>query len=171
MFSSLALVSSSQPSAHGCIRGRRPREGRRCPGPQLGWRNHGPGRFLDRLSSPPGEPGGDAVILLATALRISEVAGLRVGDVDLDYGLLQVARQTYPGRGELVTKETKGRRRGEPAHLAAGRRAPGSGGHRPVPPPGCAGDDERRDRVFDLVVRSWSGAVEASGHRRGASAS
>jgi integrase len=48
---------------------------------------------------------GDAVTLLATtALRISEVAGLRVGDVDLDRGLLQVARQTYPGRGGLVTK-------------------------------------------------------------------
>lgn len=55
---------------------------------------------------------GDAVTLLATtALRISEVAGLRVGDVDLDRGLLLVARQTYPGRGGLVTKETKGRRR------------------------------------------------------------
>jgi integrase len=55
---------------------------------------------------------GDAVTLLATtALRISEVAGLQVGDVDLDRGLLQVARQTYPGRGGLVTKETKGRRR------------------------------------------------------------
>lgn len=55
---------------------------------------------------------GDAVTLLATTgLRISEVAGLRVGDVDLDRGLLLVARQTYPGRGGLVTKETKGRRR------------------------------------------------------------
>ena len=55
---------------------------------------------------------GDVVTLLATtALRISEVAGLQVGDVDLDRGLLQVARQTYPGRGGLVTKETKGRRR------------------------------------------------------------
>jgi integrase len=37
-------------------------------------------------------------LLATTALRISEVAGLRVGDVDLDRGLLQVARQTYPGR-------------------------------------------------------------------------
>jgi integrase len=55
---------------------------------------------------------GDAVTLLATtAMRISEVPGLRVGDVDLDRGLLQVARQTYPRRGGLVTKETKGRRR------------------------------------------------------------
>ena len=56
---------------------------------------------------------GDVVTLSATrALRISEVAGPVVGDVDLDRGLLQVARQTYPGRGGLVTKETKGRRRG-----------------------------------------------------------
>jgi integrase len=42
-------------------------------------------------------------------LRISEVAGLEVGDVDLARGLLNVRRQTYPGRGGLVTKETKGR--------------------------------------------------------------
>lgn len=55
---------------------------------------------------------GDAVMILATtALRISEVSGLRVGDVDLDHRLLYVVRQTYPGRGGLVTKETKGRRR------------------------------------------------------------
>lgn len=50
-------------------------------------------------------------ILATTALRISEVAGLRVGDVDLDHGLVQAACQTYPGRGGLVTKPTKGRRR------------------------------------------------------------
>ena len=55
---------------------------------------------------------GDCVMILATtALRISEVAGLEVGDVDLARGLLTVRRQTYPGRGGLVTKETKGRRR------------------------------------------------------------
>jgi integrase len=55
---------------------------------------------------------GDVVTLLATtAMRISEVAGLRVGDVDLEIGLSQVVRQTYPGRGGLVTKTTKGRRR------------------------------------------------------------
>lgn len=55
---------------------------------------------------------GDMVTILATtALRISEVSGLRVGDVDLARGLLHVFRQTYPGRGGLVTKETKGRRR------------------------------------------------------------
>jgi integrase len=50
-------------------------------------------------------------ILATTALRISEVSDLRVGDVDLTSGLLHVARQTYPGRGGLVTKPTKGRRR------------------------------------------------------------
>lgn len=55
---------------------------------------------------------GDTVMILATtALRISEVAGLVVGDVDLERGLLHVSRQTYPGRGGLVTKQTKGRRR------------------------------------------------------------
>ena len=35
----------------------------------------------------------------------------RVGDIDLPHGLVTVRRQTYPGRGGLVTKETKGRRR------------------------------------------------------------
>jgi integrase len=55
---------------------------------------------------------GDIVTILATtALRISEVSGLQVGDVDLRHGLLKVERQTYPGRGGLVTKTTKGRRR------------------------------------------------------------
>ena len=32
-------------------------------------------------------------------------------DVDLAAGLVKVRRQTYPGRGGLVTKQTKGRRR------------------------------------------------------------
>ena len=55
---------------------------------------------------------GDMVTLLATtAMRISEVSGLVVGDVDLDAGLMHVNRQTYPGRGGLITKTTKGRRR------------------------------------------------------------
>lgn len=55
---------------------------------------------------------GDTVTVLATtALRISEVAGLRVGDIDLAHGLIHVVRQTYPGRGGLVTKQTKGRRK------------------------------------------------------------
>jgi integrase len=55
---------------------------------------------------------GDVVTLLATtAMRISEVSGLLVGDVDLKAGLIHVERQTYPGRGGLITKATKGRRR------------------------------------------------------------
>lgn len=44
-------------------------------------------------------------------MRISECAGLTVGDVVYDDGLIWVKRQTYPGRGGLVTKETKGRRK------------------------------------------------------------
>lgn len=72
---------------------------------------------LDRLVEAVIEAGGHQVwgdmvtILATTALRISEVSGLRVGDVDLGRGLLHVFRQTYPGRGGLVTKQTKGRRR------------------------------------------------------------
>jgi integrase len=72
---------------------------------------------LDRLVAAVVEAGdnqcwGDTVTILATtAMRISEVTGLRVGDVDLGRGLLHVFRQTYPGRGGLVTKQTKGRRR------------------------------------------------------------
>ena len=48
------------------------------------------------------------MILATTALRINEVSGLRVGDIDLVRGLLHVYWQTYPGHGGLVTKETKG---------------------------------------------------------------
>lgn len=72
---------------------------------------------LDRLVEAVVEAGGhrcwgDVVTILATtAMRISEVSGLRVGDVDLGRGLIHVFRQTYPGRGGLVTKQTKGRRR------------------------------------------------------------
>lgn len=54
---------------------------------------------------------GDMVTVLATtAMRISEVSGLTVADVHLDRRLIAVRRQTYPGRGGLVTKPTKGRR-------------------------------------------------------------
>jgi len=43
---------------------------------------------------------GNMVTLLATtAMRISEVSGLTVGDVDLAGGIIHVQRQTYPGRG------------------------------------------------------------------------
>jgi integrase len=65
-------------------------------------------RTLSRLVDGAVERGGhqawgDCVMILATtALRISEVAGLEVADVDLRRG---------PGRGGLVTKETTGRRR------------------------------------------------------------
>lgn len=55
---------------------------------------------------------GDMTMGLATtALRISEAAGLRVGDIDFDNGLISVVRQTHTGRGGLITKPTKGRRR------------------------------------------------------------
>lgn len=50
-------------------------------------------------------------VLATTAMRISEVSGLTVGDVDIGAGLIHVRRQTYPGRGGLITKTTKGRRR------------------------------------------------------------
>jgi integrase len=54
---------------------------------------------------------GDMVLLLATTgMRISEVSGLVVGDVDLKAGLIFVRQQKYPGRGGLIVKPTKGRR-------------------------------------------------------------
>ena len=52
------------------------------------------------------------MILATTALRINEVAGLQVGDVDLPSGLLTVRRQTSPrAAAAWFSKETKGRRR------------------------------------------------------------
>jgi integrase len=70
-------------------------------------------RLVARVVELGGHPSyGDVITILATtALRMSEVSGLRVGDVHLGNGLVQVQRQTYPGRGGLVTKATKGRRR------------------------------------------------------------
>src|SRR3954453_21079960 len=70
-------------------------------------------RLVTRVTEAGGHPAyGDVVTILATtALRISEVSGLRVGDVDLERGLVHVQRQTYPGRGGVVAKATKGRRR------------------------------------------------------------
>lgn len=71
---------------------------------------------LDRLVDAVIETGrhqcwGDMVRVMAcTAMRISEVSGLRVGSIDWDTGLIDVRRQTYPGRGGLIEKETKGRR-------------------------------------------------------------
>ncbi len=52
----------------------------------------------------------DFVMLAALlAARSSEVSGLRAGDVDFDLNLVTIRRQTFPGAGGLVTKQTKGR--------------------------------------------------------------
>ncbi|WP_294179745.1 site-specific integrase [uncultured Schumannella sp.] len=53
----------------------------------------------------------DFVMLAALlAARSSEVSGLQAGDVRFDKNLVVIARQTYPGRGGLITKQTKGRK-------------------------------------------------------------
>lgn len=53
----------------------------------------------------------DHVMLAALlAARGSEVAGLRVGDVDWTNRIVTIQRQHYPGKGGLVVKQTKGRR-------------------------------------------------------------
>ena len=53
----------------------------------------------------------DFVMLAALlAARSSEVAGLRVKDVDLEANIVHIRQQTFPGAGGLVTKQTKGRR-------------------------------------------------------------
>lgn len=52
----------------------------------------------------------DFVMLCALlASRGSEVAGLQVGDVDWHQRIVTIRRQTFPGSGGLVTKQTKGR--------------------------------------------------------------
>lgn len=52
----------------------------------------------------------DFVMLCALlASRGSEVAGLQVGDVDWEQRIVTIRRQTFPGVGGLVTKQTKGR--------------------------------------------------------------
>lgn len=52
----------------------------------------------------------DYVMLCALlATRGSEVAGLQVGDIDWDNRIVTIRRQTFPGAGGLVTKQTKGR--------------------------------------------------------------
>ena len=58
-------------------------------------------------------------VLATTAVRISEVSGLRVGDVDLGRGLIHVSRQTYPGRGGVITTATL-RECGRPCSRGAG---------------------------------------------------
>jgi len=56
---------------------------------------------LDRLVERVVEAGGDqcwgdmVTILATTALRISELSGLRVGDIDLVRGLLHVERHLF----------------------------------------------------------------------------
>ncbi|MEX5268494.1 tyrosine-type recombinase/integrase [Kocuria sp. CPCC 204721] len=53
----------------------------------------------------------DHVMLAALlAARVSEVAGLRVGDVDWENHIVWIRRHHYPGKGGLVIKQTKGRR-------------------------------------------------------------
>ncbi|WP_171906891.1 tyrosine-type recombinase/integrase [Jiangella alba] len=55
---------------------------------------------------------GDMVTMLATtAMRISEASGLEARYVDWSNGIIRVEWQLYPGRGGLVRKRTKGRRR------------------------------------------------------------
>ncbi|KJL26489.1 Tyrosine recombinase XerC [Microbacterium azadirachtae] len=69
---------------------------------------------LNRLAEGCGEihqSYSDHVMLCALlSARGSEVAGLRVGDIDWANRVVTIERQTYPGKGGLVTKETKGRR-------------------------------------------------------------
>ena len=53
----------------------------------------------------------DFVMLAALlAARSSEVSGLQAGDVDWGKNIIHIRRQTFPGAGGLVTKQTKGRR-------------------------------------------------------------
>ena len=42
-------------------------------------------------------------LLATTGMRFSEESGLQVRDIDLTGGLIEVRRQTHPGRGGLVT--------------------------------------------------------------------
>lgn len=53
----------------------------------------------------------DHVMLCAMlSARGSEVAGLEVGDIDWANRIVRIERQVYPGKGGLVTKQTKGRK-------------------------------------------------------------
>jgi len=54
---------------------------------------------------------GEVVIFAAaTAARIGEVSGCRVGDIDIETWFWKVRRQTTPSPGGLVDKGTKGKR-------------------------------------------------------------
>lgn len=58
------------------------------------------------------QPYHDFVMLAALlSARSSEVAGLRVGNVNWEENVVWITRQTYPGKGGLVDKPTKGRER------------------------------------------------------------
>ena len=81
-------------------------------------------------------------------LRISEVSGLRVDDVDLVRGLIHVLRQTYPGRGGLVTKKTKG---------AGGGRSPIIDPLRPTLVRLIAGLTWMADAGIDLHILQFAG--------------
>lgn len=62
----------------------------------------------------------DFVMLAALlAARSSEVSGLEVRDVRFENNLVVIARQTFPGKGGLVTKQTKGRKERRVPILAA----------------------------------------------------
>ena len=53
----------------------------------------------------------DFVMLAALlAARSSEVSDLQAGDVRFDKNIVVIVRQTYPGKGGLITKQTKDRR-------------------------------------------------------------
>ncbi|KAF0835717.1 tyrosine-type recombinase/integrase [Nocardia caishijiensis] len=54
---------------------------------------------------------GDVVMFAAcTAVRIGEVSGCRVGDIDTEQWIWTLRRQTSPGPGGLIDKGTKGKR-------------------------------------------------------------
>ncbi|MFJ9390257.1 tyrosine-type recombinase/integrase [Nocardioides sp. NPDC101246] len=83
-----------------------------------------------------------------SALDVSS-AGLTVADIQYDDGLIWVKRQTYPGSGGLVTKETNGRRK------------------RPVPIieqllPELARLTEGRDPEARLIVRPRGGVITSA---------
>ncbi|OJU41521.1 MAG: site-specific integrase [Microbacterium sp. 69-10] len=53
----------------------------------------------------------DFVMLAALlAARSSEVSGLQAGDVRFDKNIVIISRQTFPGKGGLITKATKNRK-------------------------------------------------------------
>ncbi|MFE7129696.1 tyrosine-type recombinase/integrase [Streptomyces sp. NPDC057638] len=54
--------------------------------------------------------GNVVVFAAATAARIGEVSGVRVGDIDTENWIWTVRRQTTPAPGGLVDKDTKGKR-------------------------------------------------------------